>query len=75
MSDKGRIGEIGSLLDVEGRRLLLVQNEDGWEAIFPIRGFGSTAPAARGATRLAATEAAWVMYQTEPHLGRSEPKT
>jgi len=75
MNEEERIEEIERLLDAEGRKLLLVEDEDGWEAIFPIKHFGSAAPAARGSTRLAAAEAAWAMYQAEPHLGGGGSET
>lgn len=69
MNGEERIEEIGRLFDAEGRTLRLVEDEDGWEAKFPIKHFESWPPSARGSTRLAAAETAWSRYQAEPHLG------
>lgn len=67
--EERRYAEIEGLFDQAGRRLLVSEQDGTWEAMVPIKHFGSWAPAAYDTTPLAAAEAAWAIYRSEPQLG------
>lgn len=67
--DEKRLSEIATFFDTAGRKLFVSDQDGSWEAMFPIKHYASFAPAAYGSTPVAAAEAAWLMYRSEPHLG------
>lgn len=73
--EENRVEEIGLWFQERGRKLLMKELPDGWEAIYPVRipNVAVMAPGAFRKTRLQAAENAVSEYLAQPNLSGNDP--
>jgi hypothetical protein len=75
-AEERRIEEIARWFEGCGRKLLLKELDDGWEAIYALDlpGVGTFPPAAFSKTRLQAAENAVAQYRADPNLSGDDSR-
>ena len=72
IAGEGEVVEVRAFFEARNRSLFISEQDGGWEAVFPIKGYPSAAPYAVGRTRVEAARNALALWHDRPDLAGRE---